>query len=260
MQIKQEPMRSPIFQFGEKLPDYQVPVLNERAVRASAGILFFFAFIAFMNAFLLGNFQPTRVFVLAFLVDFTIRIFINPRYAPSLIVGQWVVRKQQAEYVGAPQKRFAWTVGFSLALAMLYLMVLNNVIGPINMIVCSTCLLLMFFESAFGICLGCKVYNRFNKEKAQLCPGGVCEVPAAPRPGMSRAQVLVLLLFFGLLVAVFQWVYSTGLSRRPAAPPAALITPAPPAADAAELERCRVPEFAKALGHEEKWKLHNNCK
>jgi hypothetical protein len=31
-------------------------------------------------------------------------------------------------------------------------------------------------------------------------------------------------------------------------------------ADAAEQERCKVPDFAKAMGHEEKWKLHNNCK
>lgn len=251
-------MSNPIFEFGERLPDYAVPVLNERAVRASAGILFFFAFIAFMNAFLMGNFQPTRVFVVAFLVDFTIRIFVNPRYAPSLIIGQWVVRKQQAEYVGAPQKRFAWAVGFGLALAMAYLMVLNNVIGPINMIVCSICLMLLFFEAAFGICLGCKVYNWFNKEKAQLCPGGVCEVPAGQGLRTSRAQMLVLLLFFGLLVAVFQWVYSTALTKRPTAAPAALSVPLA-APSAAELERCRVPEFAKALGHEEKWKLHNNC-
>ncbi|MFI0404099.1 MAG: DUF4395 family protein, partial [Cyanobium sp.] len=97
---------------------FQPPALNEREVRASAGILFFLAMIAFMNAWLVGNFQPTRVFVVLFLVDFTIRIFINPRFAPSLIVGQWVVRKQQPECVGAPQKRFAWAFGFLLALAM----------------------------------------------------------------------------------------------------------------------------------------------
>jgi hypothetical protein len=30
--------------------------------------------------------------------------------------------------------------------------------------------------------------------------------------------------------------------------------------DAREAERCKVPDFAKAMGHEEKWKLHNNCK
>jgi hypothetical protein len=30
--------------------------------------------------------------------------------------------------------------------------------------------------------------------------------------------------------------------------------------DPAEAERCKVPDFAKAMGHESQWKLHNNCK
>jgi len=135
-------MSKSIFQSGQQIPGYNIPVLNERAVRASAGILFLFAIVAFMNAWLVGDFQPTRIFVIAFLIDFTLRIFINPGYAPSLILGQWIVRKQQPEYVGAPQKRFAWTIGFVLALTMLYLVVFNNVIGPINLVVCSLCLLL----------------------------------------------------------------------------------------------------------------------
>jgi hypothetical protein len=251
-------MNRSIFQFGERRPEFQVPVLNERAVRAGAGILFFFAFIAFMNAFLLGNFQPTRVFVVVFLVDFTIRIFINPAYAPSLISGQWVVRKQQAEYVGAPQKRFAWAIGFVLALAMLYLMVLNNVVGPINMLVCSVCLLLLFFEAAFGICVGCKVYNLLNKEQAQLCPGGVCEVPQANRFRTSPAQMVIVLLFAALIALAAQWVYGSGAPRtRPTS--AAPVPAATGARDPAEEERCTVPAFAKAMGHEEKWKQHNNC-
>ncbi|MBK6853656.1 MAG: hypothetical protein IPG93_19280 [Burkholderiales bacterium] len=102
---------SAIFSFGERLEGYAVPVLNERAVRAGAGIVFFFAIVSFMNAWLIGNFQPTRVFVVA------------------------------------------------------------------------------------------------------------------------RAVA-----------------------------PAAVPAPATPAVDAAEAERCKVPDFAKAMGHEEKWKLHNNCK
>ena len=127
----------PIFAFGERLEGYAVPVLNERAVRAAAGLLFVFAIVSFMNAWLVGNFQPTRVFVVAFLADFTIRIFIDPRFAPSLIVGQWVVRRQQPEYVGAPQKRFAWAIGFVLALTMLYLVVIRHIVGPVNLFVCA---------------------------------------------------------------------------------------------------------------------------
>ena len=246
------------FQFGQYHPDYAVMVLNERAVRASAGILFFLALIAFMNAWLIGNFQPTRVFVLLFLMDFSIRIFVNPQYAPSFIMGQWVVRKQQPEYVGAPQKRFAWAIGFVLALLISYLMVFNSLVGPLNLLVCGVCLVLMFAESAFGICIGCKIYNAFNQDKAQLCPGGVCDVSTVTGESASRVQAIILLVFAAITVTVVQAVYRTGsaVSRPSISAPAAQVFPA----DSAESERCRVPEFAKALGHEAKWKLHNNCK
>jgi hypothetical protein len=207
-----------------------------------------------MNAWQQGNFQPTRLFVVAFLVDFAMRIFVNPRFAPRLIVGQWTVRHRRPEWLGAPQKRFAWAIGFALATTMMYLIVLNNVIGPINLIVCGLCLLLMFFESAFGICLGCKIYNLFNREKAQLCPGGACEVPPARDPGSRATEIVILVTFAALLVGVTQWV-------EPPQPPKAAAAPAAaPVVDAAEAERCRVPDFAKALGHEAMWKLHNNCK
>jgi len=248
-----------IFEFGEQIDGYDVRVLNERAVRASAGILFFLAIIAFMNAWLIGNFQPTRVFVVAFLIDFSIRIFINPRYAPSLIVGQWIVHKQQPEYVGAPQKRFAWAIGFLLALAMLFLVVLNIVIGPINLIVCASCLILLFYESAFGICIGCKIYKLFNKEKAQLCPGGVCEVPPAKSSGVSLVQIVMVALFAVIVGAIALWVYSRGPQNLHQTQQPGTSTPAAPL-DPAEAERCKVPDYAKAMGHEEKWKLHNNCK
>lgn len=174
-------MTEPFFAFGRRMPEYAVPVLNERAVRAGAGILFFLAMVSFMNAWLLGNFAPTRVFVVAFLIDFGIRLFVNPRFAPSLVLGQWMVRKQQPEWTGAPQKRFAWAIGFALALTMLYLIVFKGVVGPINMLVCGACLLLLFFESAFGICIGCWIYNQFKPEQAQLCPGGACEYTPDPK-------------------------------------------------------------------------------
>lgn len=111
------------FVFGQVKPEYAVPVLNERAVRAGAGILFFFAMASFMNAWLMGNFAPTRVFVLAFLFDFLVRLFVNPAYAPSLVMGQWLVRRQQPEWTGASQKRFAWAIGLLLALTMFFLVV-----------------------------------------------------------------------------------------------------------------------------------------
>lgn len=251
-------MSGSLFRFGEQVPGYPVPVLNERAVRAAAGIVFFFAIVAFMNAWLIGNFQPTRVFVVAFLIDFTLRIFVNPKFAPSLTLGQWTVRKQQPEWVGAPQKRFAWAIGFVLAVVMLYLVVIEHVIGPINLIVCAACLVLLFFETAFGICLGCKVYNAFHKDQAQLCPGGVCEFVPARGAGGTWRQGAVVLAFAGSVAAWTVHVAGNDPYARPQ--PETTVSSAAPAVDAAEAERCKVPDFAKAMGHEEKWKLHNNCK
>ena len=248
-------MSKALFQFGEHSPGYSVAVLNERAVRAAAGILFFFAMVTFMNAMLLGNFQPTRVFVVAFLIDFTLRIFINPKFSPSLILGQWIVRGQEPQYVGAPQKRFAWAIGFTLALLMLYLIVIKGVIGPINMLVCGTCLLLLFFESSFGICIGCKFYDMFSKNEAELCPGNVCTYSPPSGAGGSWLQGLVFIVFWVAILNVAIWVYSHPTSNLPSAE---INSPATPQ-DPAEVDRCKVPEFAKKIGHEQQWKLHNGC-
>ena len=173
--VQQMTIMKKIFNFGEELKDFDVKVLNEREIRASAGILFLFAIISFMNSWLTGNFYFTKIFVIAFLIDFFIRVFINPYYSPTLILGRFFTKNQKPEYVGAPQKRFAWTIGFILAITMFFLLVINNVIGPFNLFICLSCLLLLFFESVFGICLACKVYNLFHKEQAKLCPGGVCD-------------------------------------------------------------------------------------
>ncbi|MCU0925691.1 MAG: DUF4395 domain-containing protein [Hydrogenophaga sp.] len=255
-------MAHPFLSFGETVEGYPVRVVNERTVRAAAGLLFFPAVLSFMNAMLLGNFQPTRLFIIVFLIDMTLRL-INPRWAPSMIVGGWIVRKQAPEWVGAPQKRFAWGLGLALGLVMLYLMVFNRYMGPLNMLICGTCLLLMFFETAFGICVGCKLYNLFNRDQAQLCPGGVCEVPAKKNGwGIALPQVVLLVAFVGVFVAAKGWVDRTGplngfddmatledMGLKPAAGPMS----------ADEAKRCEVPAFAKAIGHEAMWKLHNGC-
>jgi hypothetical protein len=250
---------SKILQFGERLPQYAVPVLNEREARAGAGILFLVAIVAFMNAWFNGDFAPTKLVVTGFFADFLIRVFVNPKYAPSLVLGRIAVRKQQPEYVGAPQKRFAWFIGFVLAACMMYLVVLQNVRGPVNLMICALCLLLLFFETAFGICIGCAIYNLFNKDKAQLCPGGVCDtVEKSEMQMIGFAQIAVVVIFFGIIY----WVAGSVTGK----PDAGLVQSSAPMTvenqdlSKAEQERCKVPEFAIAMGHAEKWKLHNNCK
>jgi hypothetical protein len=100
------------------------------------------------------------------------------------------------------------------------------------------------------------LFNLFNKEKAQLCPGNVCEVKdREPIQMVEISQGVIAIAYLGLLFVLAPILHATSPEPR-SANPAVLSTPVNPA----EEERCRVPEFAKAMGHEEKWKLHNNCK
>jgi len=161
--------------FGEKVEGYETLVLNEREARAAAGLLFAFGMLSFLNSFMLGHFVFTQYFISFFMVDFMIRV-INPNYSPSLLLGRFFIQNQIPEYVGAEQKRFAWSIGLILSIIMFYLVVIEPQMNPVKIVICVTCLLLLISESAFSICLGCKIYNLFKKDSATNCPGGICEI------------------------------------------------------------------------------------
>ena len=141
-----------------------------------------------------------------------IRVFINPRFSPTLILGRLIVRNQVPEYVGAPQKRYAWIIGVILGATMFILVNVMNTYSPISGLICLACLVFLFFETAFGICLGCKVYALIYREKAQYCPGEVCERSARqPIQQTSWAQVLIpiaLVAYVALVVVLFNDSYS----------------------------------------------------
>lgn len=63
-----------IIAFGEKVEGYNVLVLNEREIRASAGIMFLFALISLFTILSSQNFVPIKYFILVFVLDFFIRI------------------------------------------------------------------------------------------------------------------------------------------------------------------------------------------
>jgi hypothetical protein len=194
-----------IIGFGETVEGYSIPVLNEREIRASAGLLFLIMLIALMMILFKGDFLLIKYVIVGFLTDFIVRVLINPRFSPTLILGRLIVGNQVPEYVGAAQKKFAWAIGLALSAIMFVLMVVVNSFSPITGIICLICLIFLFFESAFGICLGCKFYPLFFKEKVQHCPGDTCEVRAKQEIQMtSWAQRLILLGFAAYIVlAVF---------------------------------------------------------
>ena len=198
--------------YGETATGYFIPVLNNREIRAAAGIMFLMAFISLTFIISAANFVPIKYVLSIFLLEFTVRLFIHPRYAPILIIGRLIVSNQFPEYVGAAQKKFAWYIGFTISVIMFILMVILNTYSPVTGIACLICLILMFCESAFGICAGCILYRLIKKDKAQYCPGEVCEVNQKHEiQKLSVTQKLILLLlavFVVLIVFLFGRYYN----------------------------------------------------
>jgi hypothetical protein len=123
-----------------------------------------------------------------------------------------IVSRQNPEYVGAAQKKFAWIIGVALAAIMFIFMVVVNAYSPITGIICLICLVFLFFESAFGICLGCLFYGLFYKEKARYCPGEVCNVKSRQEiqkiSGVHLLIILGFIAFISLMVIFFNDSFS----------------------------------------------------
>lgn len=159
---------------GEIVEGYDIPVFNERELRASAGILFILGFTGYMIAWTTGVMQPLRAFGMLFMIDMVIRLFISPRYSPTLVLARGIVRKQRPEFVGAPQKRFAWGLGLAIALPTCLALGAFNAPNIVAFVMCGICLSVLFVETAFGICIGCEIQQRFSRTAPQYCPGDSC--------------------------------------------------------------------------------------
>ncbi|MFN3771654.1 DUF4395 domain-containing protein [Cloacibacterium normanense] len=153
--------------------------------------------------------------IIIFMVDFSIRLFLSPKFSPILILGRIIVSNQNPEYVGAPQKKFAWGIGLVLSFLMFVLMVVLNTFSVITGITCLICLILMFFETAFGICIGCKLYSLFNKEKAQYCPGEICDIKNKQEIQKVNKNQWFIFLGFIIFVVILALVFNDAFKIMP---------------------------------------------
>ena len=164
-----------LWEYGEKVPGYDVTVINEREARAAAGILFALGMIVIFVGIGFGHVMVARVYLAFLFIDFTARM-ISPKYSPSLLLGKFVVQNQTPEYTGGLQKRFAWTLGWLISLPMMWWFVIHWDITFYKVLICVLCLTLMFLEAAFSVCVGCMIYKWIVREDPQHCPGGKCEI------------------------------------------------------------------------------------
>lgn len=166
---------------GQWVRGLDVPVINERAVRASAGILFLGGFSAWLWGVATGDLQPMRVFGIVFAVEMMMRLFIGTAFTPTLVLGAWITRPQRPEWVEGRSKVLAWSLGLAMSLAGCFSLGWLAMPAIIAQVICGMCLLLLYLETAFGLCLGCVVAQRFARTTSALCAGDTCTYTPPPR-------------------------------------------------------------------------------
>ncbi|QOP41834.1 DUF4395 domain-containing protein [Sulfurimonas marina] len=203
-------LKSFLWEYGEKVPGYDIRVVNEREARASAGILFLLGMIVIFVGIGFNHIIVAKVYLAFMWFDFLARV-INPNYSPSLLLGRVVVQNQKPEYVGAMQKRFAWTLGWFMAFPMAYWFVLNWDISFYKVLICVLCLALTFMESAFSICVGCMIYKAVIKEDPKYCPGGVCEmrIKEPIQTFNTTQQLMTIVTLAGLTIGIYLFLANT---------------------------------------------------
>src|SRR5690349_21313300 len=180
--------------FGQRIPGLdangrrlRAAVFNENEVRAAAGLTMVTGAVAFSYAYFDKQYVPLQVVASLFLVEFLLRVKVGIHYSPFGLVARAMTFGRPPDWVSAKPKRFAWSLGLGMALAMTVI-TNSGIRGYLPRTICLICLTLMWLESALGFCLGCKIYGLLvgrgwvgDDPEIEVCADGSCDplTPAA---------------------------------------------------------------------------------
>jgi hypothetical protein len=164
--------------------ELSAPVVNEREVRAAAGITMVIGAVAFSYAYFAKQYVPLQAAASLFFVEFLLRVTIGIRRSPVGVLARAMMLGQPPEWVSAKPKRFAWSLGLVMAGAMAVI-TNSGIRGYLPRTICLICLTLMWMESALGLCLGCRIHGLLVRRgwasedpDIEVCAGGACRAPA----------------------------------------------------------------------------------
>jgi hypothetical protein len=165
--------------------ELRAAAVNEHQAKAAAGITLALGAVAFVYANFDKLFWPIRTVSAFFFVDFLIRVTVGLERSPSGIVAGWMTRRHPPQWVSAKPKRFAWTLGLVMALAMAVI-TNSGIHGLLPRTICLICLTLMWLEAVLGLCLGCEIYGlmvrrgwRAPDDAFEVCARGACDLHVA---------------------------------------------------------------------------------
>lgn len=148
--------------FGDHDDTLGYRTLDEREVRGSSGIMLVVGLVAVINGFVLNRYEVLPWLIGFMVLNFALAVVLGPKLSPTYALARLLTWRQTPLPIGAVQKRFAWTLGLLMtgtAFGLSFLLLQDaSWFEPVCMI-CLVCLLLMFLETAFGICVGCYIYR-----------------------------------------------------------------------------------------------------
>lgn len=164
----------------------QAGVFDENQVRAAAGLTLVLGAVAFAYAYLAKVYLPIQMVTTLFFVEFLIRITWGITRSPLGLVAGWMARRAAPIWVSAKPKRFAWSLGLGLSLAMT-IITNSGIRGPLPLTICLICLTLMWLEAVLGLCLGCEIHRHLVRlgwmkpdKDFEICTNGACTVQSQP--------------------------------------------------------------------------------
>lgn len=174
--------------FGQRIPgltrggrELRAAVFDENEVRAAAGLTMVTGAVAFSYAYFDKQYVPLQIVATLFFVEFLIRVAVGLQYSPFGLIARGLMFGRAPDWVSAKPKRFAWSLGLGMALAMTVI-TNSGIRGYLPRTICLICLTLMWLESVLGLCVGCKIHGllvsrgwRGDDPEVEVCADGSCE-------------------------------------------------------------------------------------
>ena len=155
-------------------------VVDEREVRGAAGLTLVFGAVAFVYVYFANEYVPIKLVSTLFFVEFLIRVTVGFKYSPVGQLAKLLTWGQPPHWVSAKPKRFAWSLGVVMSLAMV---VITNadIRGALPLTICMIFTTLMWLEAVLGLCLGCEIYRMMvlrgwiaRDDAFEVCSNGAC--------------------------------------------------------------------------------------
>lgn len=176
------------WEFVEKLSDKKdkYGFINEHEIRVTTWLTLVLGLFSFFLVFFKANFHIPLLLVGTIWLDFVLKIFISPKISIYWNIAKLFIYKREPLWVGAVQKRFAWSIWLFLTTFVIYCLLIlwkyiyswapqieliiktmqiniqewKLIVTPMNpaIIACLICIVFMWLESVVGYCVWCSIY------------------------------------------------------------------------------------------------------